>query len=122
MNIPKVLWGMICTFLFTDGFKAFLTSDFMFTVYLLVSVILLGQAWRHWAWFRKLTRLYTEYYYWVEEHVSLPGHEKLRRYMEKLNEAIIELRGEPMSEREIQRAKLTADALAAKDHMTKFYG
>ena len=121
MNIPKVLWTMICTFVLTDGSKAFLASDFMFNVYLLVSIILLGQAWRHWAWFRKLTRLYTEYYHWVEEHVPLPGNQKLRRYMDKLNEAIIELRGKPMSDREIQRAKLAADALAEKDHMAQFY-
>jgi hypothetical protein len=121
MNIPKVLWAMMSTFMFTDGCKAFLISDFMFNVYLLVSVILLGQAWRHWAWFRKLTKLYTEYYYWVEENVPLPGNQKLRRYMQKLNETIIELRGEPMSDREIQRAKLAADALAEKDRMDKFY-
>jgi hypothetical protein len=61
-----------------------------------------------------LTALYTEYYYWVEENVPLPGQLKLRRYLEKLNEVIIELRGTPMTDREIQRAKLAADALAEK--------
>jgi hypothetical protein len=35
MNIPKVLWASDAgTFIFTDGCKAFLTSDFMFNVYL----------------------------------------------------------------------------------------
>ncbi len=121
MNIPKVLWAMANRLVFTGGCRAFLSSDFMFNVYLLVVVLLLGQAWRRWAWFRKLTQLYTEYYHWVEENVPLSGNLKLRRYMEKLNEAIIELRGMPMTDREIQRAKLAADALAQKDHMAKFY-
>ncbi|NLJ25251.1 MAG: hypothetical protein GX354_07485 [Firmicutes bacterium] len=122
MNIPKTLWAIVCRFVFTDGCRDLFASDLMFNVYLLVAVILLGQAWRRWAWFRKLTELYTEYYHWVEKNVPLAGNLKLRRYMEKLNEAIVELRGAPMTDREIQRAKLYADALAQKDHMSKFYG
>jgi len=121
MNIPKILWAMVCRFVVTDGLKQFLAGDFMSNVYLLVIVILLGQAWRRWTWFRRLTDLYTEYYHWVEENVPLPGNQKLRHYMEKLNEAIIELRGMPMTDREIKMARLTADALAEKDHMIKFY-
>lgn len=117
MSIPKVLWALACEFIFTDGCRAFLTSDLMTNIYFLGAVILLGAAWRHWAWLRDLTDLYTEYYHWVEENVPLPGNMKLRRYMDKLNEVIIDLRGTPMTDREIQRAKLTADALATKDHM-----
>lgn len=44
-----------------------------------------------------MTELFVEYYNWVEENVPLPGNIKLRRYLEKLNEAIIELRGTPMT-------------------------
>ncbi|NMB46052.1 MAG: hypothetical protein GX998_06530, partial [Firmicutes bacterium] len=84
MNIPKILWAMVCRFVVTDGLKQFLAGDFMSNVYLLVIVILLGQAWRRWTWFRRLTDLYTEYYHWVEENVPLPGNQKLRHYMEKL--------------------------------------
>ena len=66
---------------------------------------------------RQLTSLYTEYYNWVEANVPLSGNLKLRRYMDKLNEAILDLRGTPMTDQEIQKAKLAADALAVKDHM-----
>jgi hypothetical protein len=122
MSIPKVLWALACELIFTDGCKSFLTSDLMANIYFLGTVILLGTAWRHWAWLRQLTDLYLEYYHWVEENVPLSGNMKLRRYMDKLNETIMDLRGSPMTDREIKMAKLAADALAAKDHMHKFYG
>ncbi|NLJ86508.1 MAG: hypothetical protein GX322_08705 [Firmicutes bacterium] len=121
MSIPKALWAIVCHLFLTDAGRAFLTSDFMSNVYFLAVVILLGVAWRRWAWLRQLTDLYREHYYWIEENVQLPGNLKLGRYMEKLNEAIVELRGSPMTDHEIKMAKLTADGLAAKDHMSGFY-
>ena len=121
MSIPKLLWDLVCRYIFTDSCRAFLTSDFMFNIYMFAVVLLLGWAWRRWAWVRKLTALFTEYYNWVEENVPLPGHIKLRRYLEKLNEVIIDLRGTPMTDQEIKMAKLAADTLAQKDHLARFY-
>ena len=121
MSIPKALWALVCRFIFTDSTKIFLQSDFMANIYFLGGTILLGALWRHWAWLRQLTELYTHYYHWVEVNVPLPGNMKLRRYMDRLNEAIIDLRGTPMTDKEIQRAKVAADALAAKDHMRVYH-
>ncbi|NLA58287.1 MAG: hypothetical protein GX855_05220 [Firmicutes bacterium] len=121
MNIPKFLWELICRYIFTDSCRTFLTSDFMFNIYMFVVVLALGYGWRRGAWVRRLTELFDEYYNWVEVNVPLPGHIKLRRYLEKLNEAIIELRGTPMTDEEIKMAKLTADTLAQKDHLARFY-
>lgn len=119
MNIPAVLWEFLRSYLLSEGLNALLTSDFMINVYFFLVLFGLGIAWKKWRWFRLLGSLYVEYYQWAEQNVALPGNYKLRKYMEKLNQRILELRGRPMTEKEIKRAKLAADALAEKDHLKK---
>jgi len=119
LNIPGFLMNLVKTYLFSEGLRTVLTSDWAMNLYFFIALVLIGYAWQRWKWFRLLGSLYVEYFEWAEENVTLPGNYKLRKYMQKLNERIMELRGRPMTEAEIKRAKLAADALAEKDHLER---
>jgi hypothetical protein len=119
MNIPAFLIDFLKNYLFSEGLRTLLTSDWAMNLYFFVALVLIGYAWQRWKWFRLLGNLYVEYFDWAEENVALPGNYKLRKYMHKLNDKIMELKGRPMTETEIKRAKLAADTLAEKDHLEK---
>jgi hypothetical protein len=118
MNIPALLLGFLRNYLFSEALRALLTSDWAINLYFFAGLVLVGVAWRKHAWFRLLGNLYVEYYQWAEKTAGgMPGNYKLRKYMQQLNQRIIELKGRPMTDEEIRQAKLAADALAEKDHL-----